>query len=574
MNLNQFKSWKLLYEDNDICFSKAVNNMDQSNVFFITFFSPENMSIATKHLLENHLHNYVALIEEDDKLHLILKAQEGHPIKKFISKTPLDYDDRVQIVYEYFKLIDKYDAFPNAIKIQLLDEEQLLISDEGLSFRELIDYAPTFTYAERDVYKQLGKTIDLILHDAEGYHSQFIDNLLLGNHKFASLHASKENFKDIFIFEKPDALESINYEYTIIINDLEAGPPLKLTEKDIKLFKEHDHNHSIHTNQESHIPHDELQRELAEFLSTNPLNNSSNTLDDLYWPDTTSKEDSKEGTHISHEEIHPAEIITSDNETPNDVPDDKVETQKTIENKVIADQNHIITQPIVVDIPENVDVKIIEENSINNISAKNDTPVISPLDSLFTDTKKESLHVTASVDTKSFKAQFVEDDLMPEILPKSAKQRIMEESEEEGFDEDMAQLFEVSDAPEFIPTKRLWILLAVGALLLIVLGAWGVKTIFTSEPIAASFTIEALHDNRIAFMNTSTGEKKIKNYSWEIYYADTLVQTFTDENLFPVFDTEGAYKIVLKVQDKKGIWSEPYSEIYDFILTEETTTTP
>ena len=48
MDLKQFKSWKLLYEDEDLCFSKAVNDIDKTDVFFITFFQPEKMSIATK----------------------------------------------------------------------------------------------------------------------------------------------------------------------------------------------------------------------------------------------------------------------------------------------------------------------------------------------------------------------------------------------------------------------------------------------------------------------------------------------------------------------------------------------
>ena len=510
MNLNQFKSWKLLYEDNELCFSKAVNNMDQSNVFFITLFNPEKLSVATKHLLEDHLHNFVALIEEDEKLHLILKSQEGRPIKKFISKTPLDYDDRVQIVYEYFKLVEKYDAFPNAIKIQLLDEEQLLISDDGLLFRELIDYTPMQSYTDRDVFKQLGKTIDLILHDAEGYHSQFIDNLLLGNHNFKNLNATKENFKDIFIFEKPDALESINYEYTIILNDLEAGPPIKLADKDLKAIKAQDHVkiadinewETINPTPDTHFPHEELQHELAALLSADSL---------------------------SRDTVRSSDIIEESlEEVEDEVEDEEDELEEELEDKI-------------------------EDTTI---------------ETLFTKAENK----TIPYDTKSFKAQFKEDDLMPEVLPKSQKRRFVEESDEMIHDEDMAQIFDETHVPSFKPTNRFWILVGIGALLIVVLGFWGIKTMFNSEPIVASFEVEALHDNRIAFMNTSTGDKKIENFSWEIYYADTLVQTFTDENLFPVFDTEGSYKIVLKVQDKKGVWSEPYTEIYDFKFSEETTT--
>ncbi|HSN66206.1 MAG TPA: hypothetical protein VLS94_06170, partial [Fusibacter sp.] len=267
MALNQFKSWKLLYEDHDLCFSKAVNKNDASNVFFITFFDPDKMSVATRHLLEDHLHNYISLVEEDGKLHLILKAHEGRAIHKFIKHSKLDYDDRVQIVYEYFKLIEKYDAFPDPIKVQLLDEEQLLISDDGLAFRELIDYAPTHVYSNKDVFKQLGKTMDLILQDAEGYHSQFIDNLILGNHNYDSLKAAKNHFKDVFIFEKPDALESISYEYTIVLNDLEAGPPIKVT-KEVPKNKELEPTSTFESN---NLHHDELRRELADLLATNQI---------------------------------------------------------------------------------------------------------------------------------------------------------------------------------------------------------------------------------------------------------------------------------------------------------------
>lgn len=525
MNLNQFKSWKLLYEDNELCFSKAVNNMDQSNVFFITLFTPDKLSIATKHLLEDHLHNFVALIEEDEKLHLILKSQEGRPIKKFISKTPLDYDDRVQIVYEYFKLVEKYDAFPNAIKIQLLDEEQLLISDDGLLFRELIDYTPLQSYSDRDVFKQLGKTIDLILHDAEGYHSQFIDNLLLGNHNFKNLQASKENFKDIFIFEKPDALESINYEYTIIINDLEAGPPIKLADKDIDAIKAQDHvkiydikeSETVIPIVDSHFPHEELQRELAALLSA----------------------DSQ------------SESVENSNKT---IDEENIEIEIETETEVKTDDEVKIDDEIMTEVETPVDSGIVVEDTT--------------IDNLFTVAENK----TPSYDTKSFKAQFKEDDLMPEVLPKSQKQRFVEENDETIHDEDMALIFDESNDAKVTPTRRFWILVGIAALLIIVLGFWGIKTLFSSEPIIASFKVEALHDNRIAFMNTSTGDKKIENFSWEIYYADTLVQTFTDENLFPVFDTEGSYKIVLKVQDKKGVWSEPYTEVYEFKFSEETTT--
>jgi len=532
MTLNQFKSWKLLYEDHDLCFSKAVNKNDASNVFFITFFDPDKMSVATKHLLEDHLHNYIALIEEDGKLHLILNAHEGRAIHKFIDHSKLDYDDRVQIVYEYFKLVEKYDAFPDSIKVQLLDEEQLLISDDGLFFRELIDYTPTQVYSNKDVFKQLGKTLDLILQDAEGYHSQFIDNLILGNHNYDTLSAAKNHFKDVFIFEKPDALESINYEYTIILNDLEAGPPIKIT-KEVPKNKPQESVTPPSMNEKNDLHHDELRRELADLLSTN---------------------------HIQNEKESP----TKDTST--------MPTETVIDEAFDSDLN--------TEIVENSTRNAVTEAESASETDSNSEVEVNPIEDSVVDTKDAADFIqgitttvpNVSKDTKSFKAIFQEDDQMPESLPKSSKQRFIEE-DDALFIDDVSEMFDDSVDGDHPPKHRIqikWVLIAVATLLILALGIWGIKSLFNAKPVAAQFEIEPLHDNRIAFMNTSTGGKQIKAYSWEIYYADTLVQKFEDENLFPIFDTEGTYKIVMKVQDKKGNWSEPFTQEYAFDLTEET----
>lgn len=487
MNLKQFKSWKLLYEDDDLCFSKAVYDADQTDVFFITFFDPEKIAVATKHLLSTHLHHFLSLIDDDGKLHLILRQQTGKSLKKFLSKTELSYDDCVQVAYEYLKLVEKYDDFPNAIKIQLVDDEQLLVSDDGLSIRELIDYSAQKIYHSRDVFKQLGKTLNLILADAEGFHSQFIDNLLIGNHHYTSLHELKSHFKDVFIYERPEAFEDINVEYNIIINDLEAGPPIKapIAKPTVEpLFV-------------PPIPHDDLQKELAELLKE--------SIDDVA-PQKPEALDAEEEIGLIGAKEDQAEVEAE---------------------KFLVEAEKLLDEEVQVDIPS---------------------------------------------DTKSFKAIFEEEKELPESLPKSNKQRIIDE--EDYLDDPFDSLFESDGELEDAPRRPWlkWALILASVIIMIISGAFIIKAIFPGEPVAASFTIEPLHDNRVAFMNTSTGEKRINNYLWEIYYNDTLVQTFEDENLFPVFDTEGQYKIILKVQDKEGNWSEPFTETYAFKLAEESTT--
>lgn len=492
MNLQQFKSWKLLYEDQDLCFSKAEMASDKIDVFFITFFKPENLSKATRLMLESNLANYVGLIEDDGKLHLVIKEQSGHPIKKFIKKSSLDYDDRVQVAYSYLKHIVQYDVFPDAIKIQLIDDEQCLINDEGIAFRELVDYTLSMKYSVKDIFKQVGVTLDFILHDSEGHQSQFIDNLILGKHTYDTLDDLRMSFKDIFIYEKPEAIESINSEYTIILNDFEAGPPLDIPVE-------------LPSKKSNETPEFPIESQVAQ--------------------------------------------------TPN-----RIESDDLFHEDLQRELASLLIEPL-------ADKETIDESNNPGLEVKDEADDI--VQTVEIDHAEQTPLVEAASHTKSFKAIFDEDDQLPEALPKSGKQRYIDE-DADLFDEDMSQIFDEEPEEDYgrqgLPR---WLILAVVAILIVSLAFFGIGRLFASEPVSAKFVIEPLRDDRIAFMNTSAGEKSIEAYSWEIYYADTLVQTFNDKNLFPVFDTEGDYKIVLKVKDKNGEWSEPYSEIYEYRAKEQ-----
>ena len=504
MNLNQFKSWKLLYEDDDMCFSKAIDSTNQMPVFFISIFSPENVSIATRHLIEGHLYNYIGLIEEDGKLHLVLKQQHGSSLTKLLKSTALNYEDRIQLIYEYLKLIIPYDEFPDAIKIQLLDEDQLLITDEGLTFRELIDYTASEKYTENEHFKQLGRTIDRVLNDAEGFHSQFIDNLIIGNHTYATLESLKNHYKDVFIFEKPEALEKINTEYTIILNDLEAGPPIKSKTQSIK------------TPYPNEVPIKESHEDMPVELEDH----------DSY----------------ANETAHESSI------------------SPTIVSDTLSHEN--LQQELLDLLKETKSVEISEENlqPDGNQSMKTGDVVIA---------EPESFEPASTNPTSTFRAIFEEEAELPEALPKSTKQRVLED-DEDLLEADMSDIFDIDEENTRSKWFAKWpIIVLVGALLIVTLFI-GIKLFTTEDPITAKFEIEPLRDNRIAFMNVSTGEKHIEAYTWEIYYDDVLVQTFTDKNLFPVFDTEGRYMIVLKVQDDKGNWSEPFTDYYEFTKSDST----
>lgn len=500
MNLKQFKSWKLLYEDEFQCFSKAILETDQSPVFLITIFNPEEIAIATKHMLPEHLHNFLGLIEDEGRIHIALKTSTGKSLKKIMRTLELSYEERVELAYSYLKKIEIYDVFPDAIKIQLLDEEQLLISNDGVCFRELIDYTLQSGYTPLDVLKQLGEILDKILYDASGYHNQFIDNLLRCKHPYLSVKDVKNSFKDIFIFEKPEALDKIDIEYNIILNDLDFGPPVRLNDI-IKTSSP-----VLSKKQSFDIPHDDLQSELAALL----------------------RQEDKIPLNVDEEAIK--ELV------------ENLVEETSVEETVLETR--------LADVQDSVEVPDVEVPDAEPQNA---------LDTLFvSDDLKQ--YATTSETRKT-------EDKLPESLPKSTKSRSFDD--EDLLDEDMSDLFDLEELQRTrsISFKPLLILFfVIVALVILYFGAQFFGNL--SEPIKAQFEVEQLHDSRVAFMNTSEGKNKIEAYSWEIYYGDTLISTFEDENLFPLFDTSGTYTIVLKVMDKDKTWQEPYTFVYEFNKTQ------
>lgn len=502
MNLKQFKSWKLLYEDESQCFSKAIYEIDQSPVFLITIFNPEALAIATKHMLNEHLYNFLGLIEDEGRIHLVLKAISGKSIKKVMRTMPLSYEERIELAYAYLKKIERYDVFPDAIKIQLLDEEQLLIAEESIAFRELIDFTLQTTYSTLEVMKQLGVILDIILYDANGYQNQFIDNLLRCKHGYSTLTEVKRHFKDVFIFEKPEALDKIDVEYTIILNDLDFGPPVHLDE--IVNSSKPDVIKATLVD----IPHDDLQSELAALLRQEvPIVSEPPAMDKL----------SLDG---SKEEVFQPEVIQAN----------------VFEASVIEES-------------------VIEENVVNDSAVED-----------FVNTYDVIPDIHAEVIATPKPDSRTSDDKLPESLPKSSKSRAFDD--EDLLDDDMSDLFDIEDLRHSKSMIFKPLLIVFTSILVLVVVYFGIQFFSSlSAPIKAQFEVEQLHDNRVAFMNTSEGKKKIQAYSWEIYYGDSLISTFEDENLFPLFDTNGTYTIVLKVMDKDQNWLEPYTFVYEFNKT-------
>ncbi|MEA3424153.1 MAG: hypothetical protein U9Q80_10220 [Bacillota bacterium] len=78
----------------------------------------------------------------------------------------------------------------------------------------------------------------------------------------------------------------------------------------------------------------------------------------------------------------------------------------------------------------------------------------------------------------------------------------------------------------------------------------------------ASFEKERFED-QWKFINrskTSDDDNRIEEIEWKIYSDNELINTFSTYNLNLTFNTEGIYKITLRIMDSYGNWSLPYTE--------------
>lgn len=426
--LNKYGDWKLLYEDQHQCFSKALDLETENEVLIITHFDSSSLSRPVKLLLPETLIHFIDNFEDDHGYHIILKNIKGKSLKTYLKQAQLSYQERVKMCYDWIKSLHRYDQFPDSLKIQLVDYEQIVVNDDLFTSREWIDYASKDDVDYIQLFKQLGETIEIILPDAPAHQSQFIDTLRIGKHDYFSLGVFRKKFKDVFLYEKKEVLDQIPFEYDIIINDLSAGPPITLNV-------------------------------------------------------TPPKKD-----------LHEVPVEVEDEEAP--LGETPVVEDKTVEE---------------------------EDNTV------------------------------------------LEDDY-PENLPKRDIVRTMDD-EESYFDGEMEEIFDDEDQAYKWQVKwKETLLVACVSLAIISFLIWGgYKLLTLNQEVNVSFEIETMAiDNRVAFMNTSTGDKKIESFLWEIYYADRLIQSFEDTHLFPLFETHGEYTIVLRAKDKKGNWLEPYSQTYEY----------
>lgn len=210
----KYSRYKEIYNDGTLAFSKAAHGDDFLPVIIITMYSPGYLSAACKEHLYD-LYNFVEFFQYDDKCQVVVQEKLGTKLRKFLVKTELDYDMRVQLAHELLKKIVPYDKFPNAIKKQLINEEQILVTQKGIYLREIADYTDHDYISDKEIVAEIGKVLNMILFDAESYEYMLMDQMIRGKTELTSIKSVFRAFRNVFIYENP--LEEVPQRF--ILND-------------------------------------------------------------------------------------------------------------------------------------------------------------------------------------------------------------------------------------------------------------------------------------------------------------------------------------------------------------------
>jgi len=594
MTLNDFTLQKTIAENDIGRISSGIITKTDEAVFLITHFQYTSMRRATRHAMQEHLHHIIDQFQQDDMHYAVIKQHDGLPLTQYLSNEHYDLDSRIYICYELLKVIRKYDVFPDTIKYQLIQLPQWEVVEDVLMLKEAILFDEQTPYTFKDVLKQIASLMELIIQPTLEPHVQFIENLVLGNHHYSQLDVLISDFKAIFIYEKPEAINAIPREFNLIFSEHmpsdetfshqpiakpqtkpQAKPQVKTQVKQqIESQTEpqtewRDNTQALYvTNEdvsEKKPIHVSRKRDLNDTIF---IEENEAFLSELFGPEVKppviKEADSPTETSIgkAENEVEAIELAQ----------DSISENIKALESKLIktdTDTMRFQSAPVPY-VPETLppfcDLAEAEDPFYPEMSSEDDfigpPETITRSDRLEDEIYAHDVPPKASEHTDenplSGKAETLENPLnihtqKTSVLP------INDKTKNDTVYEDTVAVKSIDKE------RKHYIFPIIATLAVLVLIILGSKMLFFKPDILeASYQIESLADNRVAFINTSTSSHKIDVSEWTIYYEDHLVQQFVTENLYPVFDTEGDYTIELRIKDRDGNWSAVYRKVFPY----------
>ena len=498
MNLSNFKVEKLIQEDSFQRLSTGYLNDEPAEINLISIKNPASILTTTRLLIADHLYNVIHVFEDQNELHIVLRQPQGIPLETYLEASETAYDCRIYLGLSLLKSLNKYDTFSNAIKYQLLQDNQLLIHDGVICFKELVDYTTVTHHSFKDVIFRIARLLERLVSPETEIHRQFIDNLLIGNHHYYTISDLLQDYKDIFIYEKPEILTKVASEYHLVLTQNDLGSSL---------------SKSSETN-----------------MRTQPA------------PDLEPNRELDHEPELDLETLAQKDLSSTETATSADVAD--IETESTPFDVLSSKEDPFAESEL---LRSELSKLLFTEE----ITLTSDTRTLPPMedidamDATFAEIRRAHKNASPSEHTKSTSK-----------LPAWDDEQIITESDtllEDLFTED-----------DLEPSRWRRIVLPFASIIILVLIIFFAnKFLFSKDTeLKASYKIDNLSDNRVAFVNTSSNLKNIELCEWTVYYDNQLIETYESENFYPIFDTEGKYKVVLRIKDKEGNWSKEYKQDY------------
>ncbi len=147
------------------CISMAVHTNDDNEVVLINEIEKgELIDLATYDALTEKLTN-LSFYNSDGKYTLVTLYNEGLPFPTFAQNYQLDSEQRQQLLFRILDKISAYDGLPKYLLPILIDENQIIISDDDVLLNEIINFDK---YDKRARFQDALKVIVEKLLDGDG----------------------------------------------------------------------------------------------------------------------------------------------------------------------------------------------------------------------------------------------------------------------------------------------------------------------------------------------------------------------------------------------------------------------
>lgn len=207
-----YRSYVLEFQSDNAEIGTAVSNIDGSRVVVITMHRPSFLSLSTKQNLEN-LYNFLDAHEDNAKTSVVLKYIDGRTFEHFVSTTNSSYEVRTQMALEILKKMLRYDAFPDPVKLHLIEEDQIIFNEDGIFLREIVNFSCMDRVTAKDVIAAIGNFLSKLLYDAKFPEKMLLEQMKGKNHSYYTIADAYSAYRDVFIYKKPLNIEKRIYIY-------------------------------------------------------------------------------------------------------------------------------------------------------------------------------------------------------------------------------------------------------------------------------------------------------------------------------------------------------------------------